>query len=129
MFAIELPLKILQEIIKVVLQILEEGGAAEVHRRNSIEQEQPIAGKTQDTIFRSLSETLDDDIIDKLLDQFLASAANEDDERKQKVKAASIINLLTDDLIEQFATSDKVTKTKKRATSQKVEGGRPTDEL
>lgn len=110
-------------------QILEEGGAAEVHRRN--EQEEPIIDETttHETIVRSLSETLDDDVIDKLLDQFLASATSKDDGRKQKVKAASIINLLADDLMEQISIGDKAKKSKKSDAGGKSETGRPADEF
>lgn len=111
-----------------LFQILEEGGAAEVHRRNR--QDQPVIDETSthETILKSLSETLDDDVIDKLLDQFLASAANKDDERKQKVKAASIISLLADDLKEQIWTGDIVTKSEKSDAGEKSEPERPVDE-
>ena len=118
-----------EEVHSVAFQVLEEGGAAEVHRLNQQEHLANDGTSAQETVIKSLSETLDDEVIDKLLDQFLASATNKDDERKQKVKAASIINLLSDDLIEQFVTADKVAKTKKSDGSEKAEAGRPADEL
>jgi len=68
-------------------------------------------------------------VIDKLLDQFLSSASNKDDERKQKVKAASIINLLADDLMEQITPGDKVAKSKKSDAGGKSGTGRPADEF
>ena len=87
---------------------------------------------------RSLSETLDDQTIDKYLDQYLSALGGDDDndnnERKQKVKAATIMDLLADDLMEHLSgdeetlksdnsKSDKNTKTSdaKKSDSEKVD--------
>lgn len=64
---------------------------------------------------RSLSETLDDQTIDKYLDQYLSGlgGGSDDDnnnERKQKVKAATIMDLLADDLMEHLSGDDEPLK-------------------
>ena len=99
---------------------MEEGGAAAVEQRNAEghhHQRHHVqdASSKPERGFKTLSETLDDDVIDKLLDQFVASTAASNskdnaDDRKRKVKAASIINLLADDLMEQFSSGDRLAR-------------------
>jgi hypothetical protein len=107
---------------------LEEGGADAVEKRSrdynfdeNNENVENVENVESFKTFRSLSDTLDDQTIDKLLDQYLASLGSSNDEssdsdfendlkeRRRKVKAASIMNLLTDDLMEhlKFKPSDK----------------------
>jgi hypothetical protein len=105
---------------------LEEGGADAVEKRSRDYNFDKNVDKSIENVesfktFRSLSDTLDDQTIDKLLDQYLASLGSSNDEssdsdfgndlkeRRRKVKAASIMNLLTDDLMEhlKFKPSDK----------------------
>ena len=86
-----------------------------------------------------MSETLDDQTIDKYLDQYLSALGGDDNdnnnnERKQKVKAATIMDLLADDLMEHLSgdeetlksdnsNSDKTTKTSdnKKSDSEKAD--------
>ena len=86
-----------------------------------------------------MSETLDDQTIDKYLDQYLSALGGDDNdnnnnERKQKVKAATIMDLLADDLMEHLSgdeetlksdnsKSDKTTKTSdmKKSDNEKVD--------
>ena len=105
---------------------MEEGGADAVEKRSRDYNFDKNIDKNVENVesfktFRSLSDTLDDQTIDKLLDQYLASLGSSNDEssdsdfendlkeRRRKVKAASIMNLLTDDLMEhlKFKPSDK----------------------
>ena len=80
---------------------------------------------------------MDDQTIDKYLDQYLSALGGDDNdninnERKQKVKAATIMDLLADDLMEHLSgdeetsksdnsKSDKTTKTSDVKKSDKVD--------
>ncbi len=61
-----------------------------------------------------MSETLDDQTIDKYLDQYLSNLGSGNDkdnnERKLKVKAATIMDLLSDDLMDHLSGDDTTLK-------------------
>ena len=123
--------------INFFFQILEEGGAEAVEERShglnfdknteNLKNTENFKKVEKSKTFRSLSDTLDDKTIDKLLDQYLASLGSATDledenglkERRLKVKAASIMNLLTDDLLEHLnveATEKSDSKDEKQTT-------------